>query len=47
MSRANAYRLIGAAEVIENLSPLGDTLPANLEPTRPLAKLSPEARRQA
>jgi hypothetical protein len=27
--------LLGAAQVIQNLSPIGDTLPKNLEQTRP------------
>lgn len=47
MQRAHAYRLIEAAEVRENLSPMGDILPANERQTRPLTELEPEAQRLA
>lgn len=47
MSRSYAYRTIGAAEVIENLSPIGDILPVNEAQTRPLVKLEPEQQREA
>lgn len=42
MERAHAYRLINAAQVIDHLSPIGDTLPANEAQARPLARLAPE-----
>lgn len=42
MARQHAYRLIGAAMVVGNLSPIGDTLPANESVVRPLARLDPE-----
>ena len=36
ISRAQAYRFISAAQVIENLSPIGDILPKNEAQARPL-----------
>jgi phage N-6-adenine-methyltransferase len=45
MQRAHAYRLMDSAEVVKNLSPIGDILPINIEQTRPLAGLSPELQR--
>lgn len=39
MGKAYAYRLIRAYEVIYNLSPIGDKLPANESQVRPLAQL--------
>mgnify|MGYP006935330289 CR=1 FL=1 len=39
MGKAHAYRLIKSYEVIYNLSPIGDKLPANESQTRPLAQL--------
>lgn len=36
IGRAHAYRLIGAAETVPVLSPIGDTLPANESQIRPL-----------
>lgn len=40
MARSHAYRLIEAANVIDNLSPIGDgILPENEAQTRPLARL--------
>lgn len=39
MQRAHAYRLINAAVVIENLSPIGDILPMNESQCREIAKL--------
>ncbi len=46
MGKAHAYRLIRAYEVIYNLSPIGDKLPANESQVRPLAQLdSMEQRR--
>ena len=41
MSRAHAHRLIEAYEVIQNLSPIGDILPANEAQVRPLVRLEP------
>jgi len=47
--RAHAYRLIGAAEVWDELSPMGDTptTPVNERQLRPLIDLPPDSRRQA
>lgn len=42
MQRANAYRLVDAAEVISNLSPIGDILPQTESQARPLTKIEPE-----
>lgn len=42
MQRAYAYRLIGAAEVVTNLSPIGDILPTTETQARPLSSLPPE-----
>ena len=40
MPRQQAYRLMDAAEVIKNLSPMGDMpLPVNERQARPLARL--------
>ena len=39
MKRAQAYRLIAASQVLDNLSPFGDKLPQNEAQTRELAKL--------
>ncbi len=39
MGKSHAYRLIKFYEVIYNLSPIGDTLPANESQARPLAQL--------
>ena len=41
MSRSQGYRLIDAARVIDNLSPIGDKLPENEAQLRPLIHLSP------
>ncbi|KPA11398.1 DNA methylase [Candidatus Magnetomorum sp. HK-1] len=41
MSKSSAYRLIDAAEVIDNLSPIGDIIPINEAQVRPLTKLDP------
>jgi hypothetical protein len=43
MSRAHGYRLIEAARVIDNLSPIGDILPENEAQLRPLIALKPSA----
>lgn len=46
MGRAHAYRLIAFYEVIRNLSPIGDILPANESQVRPLARLTPHEQRR-
>jgi len=46
MERAHAYRLIDASKVAQNLSPLGDILPATERQTRPLVTLEPEQQRE-
>ncbi len=48
-AKSHAYRLIGAAEVIEHLSPIGDktTLPLNESQVRPLIGLPKELQVQA
>ena len=48
MSKAYAHRLIGSAQVYENLSPIGDIQPINEAQARPLAKLeTPELQQEA
>jgi hypothetical protein len=48
IQKSQAYRLMDACEVVDNLSPIGDTLPANEAQARPLARLKdPEQQRQA
>ena len=58
LGKAHLYRLIGAAEVVQNLSPRGDTqnsdvvdntfpLPQSERQARPLTRLSPEDQRSA
>lgn len=42
MQKSNAYRLVSAAEVISNLSPIGDILPQTESQARPLTKIEPE-----
>ena len=42
MARPTAYRFINAAQVMENLSPIGDILPRKENQVRPLTQLSPE-----
>lgn len=46
ISRAHAYRLINYCEVIHNLSPIGDILPANESQVRHLASLKPLEQRR-
>lgn len=46
IERAHAYRLIDAAEVVNNLSPIGDILPANESQARPLSKLTTQYQRE-
>lgn len=45
MSRQHAFRLMEAAEVVENLSPIGDILPTNEAQVRALVCLEPEEQR--
>jgi hypothetical protein len=47
MGKSQAYRLIEAFLVIENLSPIGDVLPKNEAQARPLTKLDPYSQRKA
>ena len=47
MCRSQAYRLIDAWLVIDNLSPIGDMLPVNEAQARPLARLDPLKQRAA
>jgi len=46
MGRSQAYRLIEAARVIDNLSPLGEVLPENEAQLRSLGKLKPADQRK-
>lgn len=46
ISRAHAYRLIHYCEVIRNLSPIGEVLPANESQIRHLASLKPLEQRR-
>lgn len=46
ISRAHAYRLIQYCEVIQNLSPIGDVLPANESQVRHLARFRPIEQRR-
>jgi len=41
MGKSQAYRLIEASRVVDNLSPIGDALPANEAQARVLARLAP------
>lgn len=45
LKRAHAYRMIDAASVISNLSPIGD-IPQTESQARPLASLTPEQQRE-
>lgn len=47
ISRPKAYRLIDAAQVAGNLSPIGDIQPTHESQVRPLAKLELEQQREA
>ena len=47
MGKSNAYRLIQAYQVVNNLSPIGDILPGNESQVRPLVKLNPFEQRKA
>jgi hypothetical protein len=46
MGKSQAYRLIEAGAVIDNLSPIGDELPANEAQARVLARLAPAEQRR-
>jgi hypothetical protein len=46
MGRSHAYRLIEAASVIDNLSPIGELLPKNEAQIRPLTKLDAFSQRR-
>jgi hypothetical protein len=46
MGRSHAYRLIEAASVIDNLSPIGEALPQNEAQARPLTKLDAFSQRR-
>lgn len=47
MMRAHAYRMIDAASVVDNLSPMGDILPTSERQARPLTRLSAEQQAEA
>ncbi len=47
LSKSQAYRLIEAFAVIDNLSPIGDVLPKNEAQARPLTSLDPHSQRKA
>lgn len=47
LNRAYAYRLIGSAQVVDAVSPIGIQSPGNERQTRPLAKLEPDQQREA
>lgn len=46
MGRSQAYRLIDAYKVVNNLSPIGDIVPANESQARPLAQFGPLEQRK-
>jgi len=47
MGKSQAYRLIDAYQIVNNLSPIGDVLPANESQVRPLVQLEPYEQRKA
>jgi hypothetical protein len=47
ISKSQAYRLIEAFSVMDNLSPIGDVLPNNEAQARPLTRLDPHSQRKA
>ena len=47
MSKSQAYRLIEAFAVMDNLSPIGDVLPKNEAQARPLTRLGAHNQRKA
>ena len=46
MGKSQAYRLIEAYQVVNNLSPIGDILPSNESQVRPLASFDPMEQRK-
>lgn len=46
IGKSQAYRLIEASNVIDNLSPIGDILPENESQVRPLVSLDPAEQRK-
>ena len=46
MGRSHAYRMIEASQVLDNLSPIGDTLPGNEAQLRPLGHLAASDQRR-
>lgn len=46
-TRQHTNRIIGSAEVVSNLEPIGSILPATESQARPLVALEPEAQREA
>jgi len=46
MGKSQVYRLIDAYQVVSNLSPIGDILPANESQARPLVQLDPLEQRK-
>lgn len=46
IGKSQAYRLIDACNVIDNLSPIGDILPENESQIRPLVPLDPDEQRK-
>lgn len=46
-TRQHAYRFIDSAKVVDNVTDRLQTTPANLEQTRPLARLAPEQQKEA
>jgi hypothetical protein len=46
ISKSQAYRLIEAFSVMDNLSPIGDVLPKNEAQARPLTRLDPHNQRK-
>lgn len=47
MSKMHAYRLIGSAQVVDAVSPIGIQSPGNERQTRPLSRLEPDQQREA
>jgi hypothetical protein len=47
MTKGHAYRLLHGAEVLTNLSPMGDFLPQNERQVRPLTNLEPKVAAKA
>ena len=46
IGKSKAYRLIRASDVIDNLSPIGDSLPSNEAQVRPLTQFTKEEQRK-